>query len=375
MKDKAGITPAVLLLTIFAVLISCKQQKTEWQGTIEEVDGITVVKNPKEPMYGEEVFSLEEELSIGEVAGTEEYMFSRIDDIAVDDEENIYILDSKQTHIKTFNRDGEYLKSIGRKGQGPGELQYPVNLTISPMNEILINDYARCLSIFSIDGNFLRAVSLTTMRMISKPKADSRGNIVASYMVFGEEALLVLKKFNSDLEEMYAIFSTEVLKYPYLNPYYPHCYWEITKDDNIIWGFPTKYELQVLSPEGNLIKRIVKDYKPVKITNEEKETLINEKMGGYENIPPEVKIQWDEFHNAFIYLTVDDFGRIFVRTFEKVIEGNDYYYDVFNSEGKYIAKIPLKARPRVWKRNQLYTIEEDEEGYQVVKRYKVNWKI
>ena len=375
MKDKAGITPAVLLLTIFAVLISCKQQKTEWQGTIEEVDGITVVKNPKEPMYGEEVFSLEEELSIGEVAGTEEYMFSRIDDIAVDDEENIYILDSKQTHIKTFNRDGEYLKSIGRKGQGPGELQYPVNLTISPMNEILVNDYARCLSIFSIDGNFLRAVSLTTMRMISKPKADSRGNIVASYMVFGEEALLVLKKFNSDLEEMYAIFSTEVLKYPYLNPYYPHCYWEITKDDNIIWGFPTKYELQVLSPEGNLIKRIVKDYKPVKITNEEKETLINEKMGGYENIPPEVKIQWDEFHNAFIYLTVDDFGRIFVRTFEKVIEGNDYYYDVFNSEGKYIAKIPLKARPRVWKRNQLYTIEEDEEGYQVVKRYKVNWKI
>ena len=375
MKDKAGITPAVLLLTIFAVLISCKQQKTEWQGTIEEVDGITVVKNPKEPMYGEEVFSLEEELSIGEVAGTEEYMFSRIDDIAVDDEENIYILDSKQTHIKTFNRDGEYLKSIGRKGQGPGELQYPVNLTISPMNEILVNDYARCLSIFSIDGNFLRAVSLTTMRMISKPKADSRGNIVASYMVFGEEALLVLKKFNSDLEEMYAIFSTEVLKYPYLNPYYPHCYWEITKDDNIIWGFPTKYELQVLSPEGNLIKRIVKDYKPVKITNEEKETLINEKMGGYENIPPEVKIQWDEFHNAFIYLTVDDFGRIFVRTFEKVIEGNDYYYDVFNSEGKYIAKIPLKARPRVWKKNKLYTIEEDEEGYQYVKRYKVTWKI
>jgi len=375
LKDKAGITPAVLLLTIFAVLISCKQQKTEWQGTIEEVDGITVVKNPKEPMYGEEVFSLEEELSIGEVAGTEEYMFSRIDDIAVDDEENIYILDSKQAHIKTFNRDGEYLKSIGRKGQGPGELQYPVNLTISPMNEILVNDYARCLSIFSIDGNFLRAVSLTTMRMISKPKADSRGNIVASYMVFGEEALLVLKKFNSDLEEMYAIFSTEVLKYPYLNPYYPHCYWEITKDDNIIWGFPTKYELQVLSPEGNLIKRIVKDYKPVKITNEEKETLINEKMGGYENIPPEVKIQWDEFHNAFIYLTVDDFGRIFVRTFEKVIEGNDYYYDVFNSEGKYIAKIPLKARPRVWKKNKLYTIEEDEEGYQYVKRYKVTWKI
>ena len=29
---------------------------------------------------------------------------------------------------------------------------------------------------------------------------------------------------------------------------------------------------------------------------------------------------------------------------------------------------------QVWKKQKLYTIEEDEEGYQVVKRYKVNWK-
>jgi hypothetical protein len=30
-------------------------------------------------------------------------------------------------------------------------------------------------------------------------------------------------------------------------------------------------------------------------------------------------------------------------------------------------------RPRVWKKKKLYTIEEDEEGFQVVKRYKVKW--
>jgi len=47
-----------------------------------------------------------------------------------------------------------------------------------------------------------------------------------------------------------------------------------------------------------------------------------------------------------------------------------YSQDVFDSNGKYIVRISLKYRPQAWKNNRLYTIEEDEEGYQVVKRYK-----
>jgi hypothetical protein len=47
---------------------------------------------------------------------------------------------------------------------------------------------------------------------------------------------------------------------------------------------------------------------------------------------------------------------------------------VFDSEGKYIARISLKSRPIVWKNNKLFTIEEDGDGFQFVKRYKVTWK-
>lgn len=75
-----------------------------------------------------------------------------------------------------------------------------------------------------------------------------------------------------------------------------------------------------------------------------------------------------------VNLDVDDEGRIFVRSYEKVKDGEGFYWDVFDSEGKYIAKVPLKMRPRVWKKNKLYTIEEDDEGYLYVKRYSVEWK-
>ena len=57
----------------------------------------------------------------------------------------------------------------------------------------------------------------------------------------------------------------------------PEFYWEVTKDDKLIWGIPAKYELQILNAEGKIIKKITKDYAPIKITEEEKEEILVEK--------------------------------------------------------------------------------------------------
>ena len=106
------------------------------------------------------MLNLEEELSIGEKEGKEEYIFSYITDIGVDEEERIYILDSRESHIKVFNKMGEYIKTIGKKGQGPGEMRRPASLQVTSQNEIVVNDpAARKIHFFTLDGNFIRAVS------------------------------------------------------------------------------------------------------------------------------------------------------------------------------------------------------------------------
>lgn len=46
----------ILFITGSFLLVSCNQPKTEWKGTIDEKDGVIVVKNPKEPMYDQSVF-------------------------------------------------------------------------------------------------------------------------------------------------------------------------------------------------------------------------------------------------------------------------------------------------------------------------------
>lgn len=366
---------AVVFIFIFLVIVSIGQEKTQWKGTIEEINGVMVVKNPKEPIAGDEAVRLETELALGGAKSEGEYLFSIINDIAVDDEERIYVLDSKEAHIKIFDKTGKYIKTFGKKGQGPGEMSRPSSIEITPQNEIAVNDSsARKIHFFTLEGDFIRAISQADRAFFSNPKVDEDGNITASYMIMDEEVTYVLKKFTPQLKDLLPIFSTKVAKYPTIDPFFPQCYWDIMEGNKLVWGFADKYELHVLDSEGKLVKKIIKEYNPVKITEEEKEKVIEERFGGSENIDPAIKLTWNENHNAFMYLCIDDEGRIFVRTYEKAAGRDEFYYDVFDPDGKYLAQIPLKSRPYVIKKGMLCTIEEDKEGYQKVKKYKVTWK-
>jgi len=104
MKKRALFYIAITLTSILILSASCIEQKTKWQGTIEELDGVTLYKNPKEPIYKEAVFSLEEELLIGDAESKDEFIFSQVIDVDVDYEGRIYILDSREAHIKVRSR-------------------------------------------------------------------------------------------------------------------------------------------------------------------------------------------------------------------------------------------------------------------------------
>jgi hypothetical protein len=370
------LTNPIFIIALSLIAFSCDQQKTKRQGTIEEVDGVTIVKNPVEPMYGEDTLELEEDLSIGEAEGRDEYVFSQVKSVAVDGLDNIYVLDSKEAHIKVFDKVGQYLTTIGKKGQAPDEFQGPRDLTITPQNEILVNDIrAKQLKFLDLKGIQLRQISHAKYFSFSKPQVDTHSEIIARVSVIGEKGIFTqhIKKFTVELDEKFEVATVETAKYPEINPFFPQPYWVVNKKDQIIWGVPVKYELHVVNPDGTLFKTIRKEYNPVPILKEEKEKVIEDTFGGEQGIAPDVKIVWNEHHNAFKHLSIDGQGRIFVQTYEMDDESGRHYYDVFDSEGKYISRILLNSQPLVWKNDKLYTIEEDEEGYQYVKRYKVTW--
>ena len=145
--------------------------------------------------------------------------------------------------------------------------------------------------------------------------------------------------------------------------------------DNVVWGYPVKYELFVLSPEGKTVRKIVKDYDPVKITKEDRERRRKDLLGDRE-LPTGFKLKFPKNYYAFCFFICGDDGKIYVRTYEKDERG-DYIYDVFDPEGRYIANFSLPVIDFLYiaKGNKLYTmVWEDEKGIPVVKRYDVEWR-
>lgn len=345
--------------------------------TIKQENGITVVSNPKTPAPPPDTpvkLVLKEDFTIGVKEGDEKYMFLSARDIDVDDAGNIYVLDTKAAHIKVFDENGTFVKTIGKKGEGPGEAERPRFLQITLQEEIMVCDASSGrILFFDMSGKFLRKISIAKFTMFMNQKRDLRGNTVGSYMVFSDQPVQELKKFNEEMESILDINTLKMLKRPRIDARFPRQYWQINKDGSIIWGVNTRYELQVINPDGKVTKKIIKDYDPVSITKEYKEKWIKETFGE-EGPMPGTKFVWGKHHLAFRDIRLDDEGRIFVQTYEKIGESSGGYYDIFDSEGRYIAKVFLEVEPLVWKKNKMYTIYEDGDGYRFIKRFSVAWE-
>jgi len=359
------------LCVLFFLFQNCtkKTHSNKWQGTIEEVDGVTIVKNPEEPIYNKDIFSLEEELTIGEKQGNEDNMFSAVNHLTVDDDERIYVLDYKNVQVKVFDRDGKYLSTFGQRGQGPGEFFRPRGIYITSEDEVMVYDMGnRSFIYFSKEGQFLSSFSTAKLSLMGA-RIDSKGNIIGDvFSANPEDRSFVLKKFDSKLNELFTIGSSLLSPPGVFKVSLPSCSWQITQDDHIVFGYTKNYEIQIMNPEGEVIRKISKEYDPVEFTDKEKK-------GYLENNPLKLKIEFPKYHNPFLRFFLDDEGRLFVLTSEKAENKESYYYDIFDPEGKYIAKVLFNINsPLFFKKGKLYTIEEDEDGYQYVKRYKVTWK-
>ncbi|MFC1476963.1 6-bladed beta-propeller [candidate division KSB1 bacterium] len=108
---------------------------------MEEVGGIRVVHNHQPQWGGQPEVALEFVQKIGDIDTADEpYIMYNIRDVCRDDEGNIYILDSGNTRIQVFDPAGRYIRTIGRKGEGPGEFSRPTNLNIDSENLLYIGD-------------------------------------------------------------------------------------------------------------------------------------------------------------------------------------------------------------------------------------------
>ncbi|MGB6338376.1 MAG: 6-bladed beta-propeller, partial [Candidatus Aminicenantaceae bacterium] len=183
MKRPVFMVLVLLLLVIQIIFFSCRSHKDGWEGEVEEVDGVTIVRNPLEPYYGELAIELEVDLEIGNDEDPN-YQFYSVAGIALDSEQNIYVLDSGNHRVQKFDKDGHYLLTIGREGEGPGEFLRLSSVFIDDQDTVSLSDRRR-IQIF--DGVGVYKDSLTFENNINDFFLDMDGNIFTFIMQSDDE--------------------------------------------------------------------------------------------------------------------------------------------------------------------------------------------
>jgi len=392
-------TTFVFVLGIFlaGVLIpfACSK-KPESAASVEVIDGIEHVHNTGTPLYPERSVTFEEELSIG---GEEYEMLSQPMNFVVDGSGRIFIADDQDQSIKVFDPNAEFVRSIGQKGEGPGEFSYVGYLTFLPDGKLLVMDsMAMRLSIFEPEGGFL-----TSYHWKHRPgrllcAADS--SCVMTEYVFGEgeDALadrkLFVKKYDFEGNEIqsYGEFRAEEMKihresraggggimFGISVPHSAHSLFAANQaSERLYHCVNDEYMIEVFDENGNIIRRFDRPYEPLPFTSGDAEEFRSRYAErGSESMQKMVRgMAMPSVKTITPQMLVDDEGNLWVETYEKKEEeGKDFTaYDIFNLDGYYEAKVWVDSKPRLFAKGKMYRFHTDEEtGYMMVKRYRVVW--
>jgi hypothetical protein len=137
-------------------------------------------------------------------------------------------------------------------------------------------------------------------------------------------------------------------------------------------GSQRDYEIKVLSLEGRLLKTIGRDYDPVAITKEDKDEMLK-LIPTFSGFNVKDMIQFPKVFPPYGNFVLADEGRLLVRTYEKGRVIKEFYWDVFDAEGRFVAKVPIAHEIQLWRDGKVYFIVEDENGYKVLKCFRARW--
>lgn len=88
------------------------------------------VRSTAAPKWGADV-KLTQVWAIGQVDGPDEIAFGRVDNVTVDTRGRMYVYDSNDGQIRQYSPDGKFVRNIGRKGKGPGEYEWVFGMDIA----------------------------------------------------------------------------------------------------------------------------------------------------------------------------------------------------------------------------------------------------
>lgn len=302
------------------------------------------------------VISMEEVWRIGDDAD-EPYVLGVIQKVISDEQGNFYFLDTQLAEVFKFSPDGQYLKSVSRKGEGPGELSRSHFFGFWDENTVAcFNNFPHKFVRFDLDGLPFEALTPVAgkahegdgrMAMSEFERRD--GFLVARGTFFlYEEGKQTQKSFlmgfDDNAEETFC-YGKYPTGYDFNHPitvdekadFIPIRRWTLGRNGELyIASQRTKYLIDVYDAEGKLLRKITREWPLRKRTDEEKEDVKNGYIFGVNGRDmPEISYKIDDYPQTILALKwIDD--QLWVVTSDGAEKGkkqNSFEVDVFDGEG------------------------------------------
>lgn len=391
---KSKIIILFISICVFLLMTGCqgeKSDKGEWQGTVEEKDGVRIVHNPEAPFYGELELDLEQDLSIGN-EDDEQYFFYRAFRLGVDSEGNMYVMDAGNSRIQKFDPKGEYVQTIGKKGQGPGEFDSMYGFYIDKEDQIYVSSGTK-IQKFNAEGVFEKGIPLanrvfnfwvspenTIYGVTTTSREDGRIRQIVKIDMEGKELEEIaqfaeVREVNREGEGGQRMAFILVHNYNHELSITPFKY------TSLLYGHSADYRLSRLNAQGELDLIIHKEEPYHSISSREKDEIVegirNHMAQRNQQWPEDVIMEACQFtdHRPFFSsLTADDQGRIYVHKGKSVLDEDEIQtFDIFSADGIYLYRTELDFVPQAVKNGFLYRIKSDEDtGSLKVIRYRIN---
>ena len=346
------------------------------------------------------------ELSIIDDSLPEEIYFQNPRDVAISRDGEIFVSDYDGNNIKKFSPDGKFLKIIGRKGEGPGDLSGPSYLETNKDRLIVWESRNGRFSLFNLEGDFIKSIQFPWVTgLLWDLGALPDGRIIIDFektdlenREHPQERRIELCSFDMEhIETIYSkkLFRTKRITKPVTlsvpQPWNPNVFWDVTPEGKIVVGFSEKYEIEVYDPVQGKLFSFDHKYKPVEVNKKDKETFFSiftitfigadgqkeRKTGAPDYIIKNT--EFPKFKPAFNSIMVDSEGNIWVHANRKKGEEENKYFDVFNERGEFINNVkilgetdyPFYRFSRIVNRC-FWKIETDEEGFFSVVKYRIS---
>ena len=386
MTRRASLAGAIVVLAISLVLsvLSCSKKgaETAWKAEVEIVDGVRTIRNPETPRYGTFAFDIVEDLVIGQEKD-EAYFFPQGAQLNIDGQGRFYVCDIGNRRVQVYDKNGTFIKTLGRQGQGPGEYAFPSNVLLDSTGDVYI-DSGRSFVVFGPDGifkkNILPKTFLSTKQLGpggtfvggTQPNVREEGGPKNRLVQLGPdgEMLRTLAEFPA-----YGASPGQMLFHWYSGNL-PFCF---RSADSLYYGFSLDYKVYVVDGEGRALFNFSKAEKSQGITGQEADLTRTDGIWAWfgQGDPKTAPLGLPDHRPFYSRFLSDDLGRLYVIRFkpitEKAVKTSEI--DVFSKDGYYLYRMTWPFVPHLIMGGHLYEVRQDEDaGLTRIIRYRIaNW--